>query len=161
MAKAKSPYGEFAFDREVIRKYWYLLVALILLALSIPTMGLGLILLAVWLLSFGNWWISLIYRRLFYEVDEDSLNIRKGVIFHVEKVIPLEKITDMKLMQGPVARHYGVYTVFVQTAGMGTQFPEATMSFESHEKAVEVRERVMLARKKLLKNPRARRKADD
>lgn len=144
-------YGEFAFDRKPIRLYWYagLLIAwgTLTAMVALGTSGVGLVIFPIGALL-SHWWINRVFRRLYYEVDEDSTNIRRGVIFHVEKVIPLEKITDIKLIQGPLMRCFGVYNLLLQTAGTGAQVAEAVMTFESREKAVEVRERIMEARRR-------------
>lgn len=144
-------YGEFEFDRGVLRKYWMvgsgILFGIIGLLGAVFTFGVSLLLVPIALVLVYVW-LELVFKRLRYEVDEDSVNIRKGVLMHVEKVIPLEKITDIKLIQGPLMRFFGVYYVLLQTAGSSAQMPEAFMTFESHEKAVEVRERIMTARQR-------------
>ena len=158
-------YGEFVFDEGPIRRYWYVLGLLKFLLLSVVTLGVFLPVLAAWAIL-GHAWITLIFRRLRYEVDEDSLNLYEGVLVLSEKVIPLEKITDMKLVQGLLARCFGVWSVNVQTAGggavcNGVALPEATMYFESHRRAVAVREKVMSARRILMANPLVSARSDD
>jgi membrane protein YdbS with pleckstrin-like domain len=148
---ANPVYGAFAFDRGPLRRYWLsgagALFAVLGAGLAIPTLGLSLLLVPV-AVVFCWLWIQLVFMRLYYEVDEDSVNIRAGVLVHVEKVIPLEKITDIRLVQGPLMRCFGVCNVYLQTAGSSAQVPEAIMVFESHAKAVEVRERIMTARQR-------------
>lgn len=148
---ASPIYGAFAFERGPLRRYWLTGVAVLFgllgACLAVSTVGISMLLVPVAVLLYWLW-IELVFMRLGYEVDEDSVNIRQGVVFHVEKVIPLEKITDIKLIQGPLMRCFGVYNVYLQTAGSGNQMPEAIMVFESHRKAVEVRERIMAARQR-------------
>jgi membrane protein YdbS with pleckstrin-like domain len=144
-------YGEFEFDRRRLCSYWmagtWILFGIVGLVGAVPTFGISILLVpAAAILT--RLWIGLVFRRLRYDVDEDSVNIRSGVLFHVEKVIPLEKITDIKLVQGPLMRLFSCYNVLIQTAGSGHQVPEGIMTFESHEKAVEVRERIMTARQR-------------
>jgi len=143
--RGEEIYGEFEFDPEPVRRYWYVGALLLFTGASAVFMGLPLPLLLFWLLG-GHRWISREFERRRYEVDEDSVNVRTGVLFHQEKVIPLEKITDIRLIQGPLMRRFGVYNVMIQTAGMGNGMPEATMTFESRERAEQVRERIMTAR---------------
>ncbi len=142
-------YGPFSFDRGPVRRYWMTGVAVVFSLLTvctaISTWGLSLLALPP-ILALHWLWLELVFRRLHYEVDEDSVNIRQGVVMHIEKVIPLEKITDIKLVQGPLMRLFGVYIVMIQTAGSRGQLPEGIMTFESHAKAVDVRERIMTAR---------------
>ena len=136
-------YGEFVFDRGAIKRYWSIGALIVFAGMAPFTFGATLLMMPPLWIYYG-----LLLRRLRYEVDEDSVNVYTGVFFRQEKVIPLEKITDIKLLQGPLMRCFGVYTVFLQTAGNGNGMPEATMTFESHAKAVEVRERIMTARQR-------------
>jgi putative membrane protein len=48
---------------------------------------------------------------------ERKLVVKRGIIFVVEKSIPLEKITDVALSQGPVMRFFGLYRLSFETAG--------------------------------------------
>ncbi len=62
-----------------------------------------------------------IYNRSFdamsFELTERSLNIRKGFIFRVEKSIPLDKIQDVGMKEGPLLRRLGLSSLMVETAG--------------------------------------------
>jgi membrane protein YdbS with pleckstrin-like domain len=149
-------YGELGFERCALRRYWLtgagVVFGLLSVFLAIPSFGASLLLFPALLLL--HWlWIKLVFMRLYYEVDEDSVNIREGVVIHIEKVIPLEKITDIKLIQGPLMRLFGVYNLMLQTAGSSSQLPEGMMTFESREKAEEVRERIMTARRLFRASP--------
>ena len=42
------------------------------------------------------------YEELGCDLTERSLNIRRGVLFKVQKNIPLDKITDLAVSEGPV-----------------------------------------------------------
>ncbi len=46
-----------------------------------------------------------------------ALKVKKGIFVRVEKTIPLEKITDMGMKQGPIMRAMGLHTLTVETAG--------------------------------------------
>jgi putative membrane protein len=46
-----------------------------------------------------------------------ALKVKKGILVKVEKTIPLEKITDMGMRQGPIMRAMGLHTLTVETAG--------------------------------------------
>lgn len=52
---------------------------------------------------------------------ERKLVVKRGIIFVVEKSIPLEKITDVALSQGPVMRLFGLYQLSFETAGQSAQ----------------------------------------
>ena len=51
------------------------------------------------------------------ELFERKLVVKKGIMFKVEKSIPLEKITDVGLTQGPIMRLFGLYRLDFETAG--------------------------------------------
>lgn len=48
---------------------------------------------------------------------ERKLVVKRGVFFKVEKSIPLEKITDVALVQGPLMRAFGLQQLSFETAG--------------------------------------------
>ncbi|MEO1523970.1 MAG: PH domain-containing protein [Planctomycetota bacterium] len=50
-------------------------------------------------------------------LTEKALKVKKGVLVKVEKTIPLEKITDMGMIQGPIMRAFDLHTLSIETAG--------------------------------------------
>lgn len=50
-------------------------------------------------------------------LTDKALKVRKGIFVRVEKTIPLEKITDMGMVQGPIMRFFDLHTLTVETAG--------------------------------------------
>lgn len=50
-------------------------------------------------------------------LTQRSLKVERGVLNRVEKTIPLDKITDLALFQGPIMRHYELEGLRVETAG--------------------------------------------
>jgi putative membrane protein len=50
-----------------------------------------------------------------------ALKVKKGIFTKIEKTIPLEKITDMGMVQGPIMRKFDLYTLTVETAGQSGQ----------------------------------------
>lgn len=49
------------------------------------------------------------------------------VLKREEKRIPLQKITDVRLVQGPIQNMMDIEVIKIQTASTGSQFPEAIM----------------------------------
>jgi hypothetical protein len=70
---------------------------------------------------FGNWWPDEFISTLRYEISGDALRVRHGVFFVHDKTIPLNRITDVVLYQGPLLRYFDVWLLFVQTAGSTTR----------------------------------------
>jgi putative membrane protein len=50
-------------------------------------------------------------------LTDKALKVRKGIFVRIEKTIPLEKITDMGMVQGPIMRSFNLHTLTVETAG--------------------------------------------
>ena len=46
-----------------------------------------------------------------------SLKVERGYFVRVEKTVPLDKITDLALVQGPIMRHFDIEAISVETAG--------------------------------------------
>ncbi|MFT6256072.1 MAG: putative membrane protein [Cellvibrionaceae bacterium] len=51
------------------------------------------------------------------ELTEQKLIVRKGLFTRTENTVPLDKITDMALIQGPIMRMFGIHKLTVETAG--------------------------------------------
>ena len=72
-----------------------------------------------WPISF--WYGAEYLRRVSARLTANALEIRMGVFFRKESTIPLNRITDLRLHDGPVMRHYGLRGLKVETAGMSGQ----------------------------------------
>ena len=46
-----------------------------------------------------------------------AVHVKKGFFVKVKKTIPLEKITDVGSVQGPIMRKFGLYSLSFETAG--------------------------------------------
>jgi putative membrane protein len=57
------------------------------------------------------------YRNWKYELTQDSLKIEKGVIIKKYKSIPYERIQNVDITRGIIARIVGFSTIDIQTAG--------------------------------------------
>ena len=72
-------------------------------------------------------WLPLWAGALRYSLDDKALRVEQGRLFKSRKSIPLEKITDLELVQGPLLRYFDMWIINVQTASTGSQSPEATL----------------------------------
>jgi putative membrane protein len=98
-----------------VRTYWTLSG---IITLTASVVGIPLIL--VWLL------VAPVFTKRYLDSMEcvltrRTLKIKKGVLIRTEKTIPLEKITDMGMVQGPIQRQMNLHTVTVETAGQSGQ----------------------------------------
>ena len=101
---------EAQFDLEIIA-YLRLYVSGILL---ITVVGIPLI--PFWLIV-SAWYGREFMRRQSARLTTQALEIRKGVFFRSESTIPLNRITDLRMHDGPLMRHYNVRGMKVETAG--------------------------------------------
>ena len=63
--------------------------------------------------------------NLRYRLEGDTLRVDGGVFFLFRKSIPLERITDVALVQGPILRFFNIWALSIQTAG--SPHPEAAL----------------------------------
>lgn len=96
----------------LVRPYLVVQGALVLAATLV-----GIPLIPVWLLGLGQWWARHYYDRLLCELGDTELRFRKGILFQVEKTIPLENIQDVTFIEGPLLRQFNLSTLKFETAG--------------------------------------------
>jgi membrane protein YdbS with pleckstrin-like domain len=96
----------------LIRPY---LVVTIGFTLAATIIGLPLAL--IWFLGAGQWWARHYFDRLDCTLDDKVLRFRKGILFQIEKTIPLENIQDVAFIEGPLLRHFHLSTLKFETAG--------------------------------------------
>ncbi|AUD02513.1 PH domain-containing protein [Spirosoma pollinicola] len=96
----------------IIRTYLLLYISFFLVISII-----GILFLPFWLLGVGQWWSSHYFKNLECELSERSLRFKKGILFQVEKTIPLENIQDVTFVAGPVLRHFDLCILKFETAG--------------------------------------------
>lgn len=49
-----------------------------------------------------------------------TLKVSKGIFTKIEKTIPLDRITDLGIIQGPIMRYFEIEALSVETAGQST-----------------------------------------
>ncbi len=96
----------------LIRSY---LVVTIGLSMALSIIGLPLAL--IWFCGVGQWWARHYFDLLQCELGDRTLRFRKGILFQVEKTIPLENIQDVTFIEGPLLRHFHLSTLKFETAG--------------------------------------------
>jgi putative membrane protein len=98
-----------------VRTYW-LLSGAIILFFTIA----GIPLLPLWFI-FGNMITGRYLERMRCVLTERTLQVSKGLFVRVEKTVPLDKITDVGLVHGPIMRHFDLQAISVETAGQSSQ----------------------------------------
>jgi putative membrane protein len=101
------------FDPKV-KTYW-LLSGVFLCIVTIV----GIPFLIIWV-PMALWLTGRFLARMECLLTKKALKVKKGLLVRVEKTIPLEKITDMAMIQGPIMRWLGLYRLTVETAGQSS-----------------------------------------
>ena len=98
------------FDRKVI-VYWWLAA---MLGLAVTIIGIPL---AILWLPLG--WIvhKKQFENLSCELTDRSINLRMGWLFKKQQNIPLDKLTDVSIHEGPILNFFGVVRMQFETAG--------------------------------------------
>lgn len=73
----------------------------------------------VWFLGLGWWWANRYFEKLECVLDSRTLHFRKGVLFQIQKTIPLENIQDVTFLEGPFLRAFNLTILRLETAGQG------------------------------------------
>lgn len=119
--------NEFSVQRRPVARYFYWIQIFLIIVVGIWFCGVGLVLAVVHGLTFGLWLSRRQSEALHYWLDESTLRVDQGVFFLKRKAIPLDRVTDVVLAQGPVMKFCGIWELRVQTAGTGQSVPEATL----------------------------------
>ena len=101
---------EAQFDRNVIGYYRWIVSGFLVITVV------GILLIPFWLLL-SSWYGREYLRRLSARLTTQALELRKGVFFRSESTIPLNRITDLRMHDGPLMRHYDLRGLKVETAG--------------------------------------------
>ena len=126
-----------------IKSYVLLTVAFFLL---ITIAGIPLLLL--WFLGLGQFFGKRYYENLKCQLTSKHLEFSKGVLFKVEKTIPLENIQDLTFIQNPFLNVFGLKILKIETAGNSN--PRGTdMKLMGIVGAAEFKERVLAQRESL------------
>ena len=96
----------------LIRPYLVLYVGLILI-LTILLIPLA----VIWFCGIGQWWARHYFLKLECELGPTELRFRKGILFQVEKTIPIENIQDVTFIEGPLLKHFQLSILKFETAG--------------------------------------------
>jgi putative membrane protein len=102
------------FD-DKLRTYWFLQLLLVFIA----TVA-GIVLVPFWVLGWGQWYARRSFDALKCELHARTLVVKRGIFFRVEKTIPLDKIQDLTVKEGPLLRWLGLRSLKIETAGQGT-----------------------------------------
>lgn len=126
-------------DSRWVPKTWSALTALLVLILASSALfgyfvgsdadGIRGATIALWIVAGVNalWFIPAMvvipfyYRTLRYEIQDDEVIVRAGLVTRSVKHVPYRTVTNLKVTRGPFDRMFGLGTLAIQTAGMSGQ----------------------------------------
>jgi len=136
------------FDRKII-VYWWIMANLGLLVTFV-----GIIAMVVWI-PFG--WIvhKKQYEHMSGALTDRSINMRMGWLFKKQQNIPLDKLTDVSIHEGPILNAFGVVRMQFETAGA------APFILTGVKNSDQFRDLVLQQRDSLVSNPQQSAPSDD
>lgn len=90
---------------------------LIVIALIMTISLIGIPFLIIWFLGLGQYYSKRYYENLICELTTRNLTFKKGVMFKVEKTIPLENIQDLTFIENPLLKAFDLRILKIETAG--------------------------------------------
>jgi len=84
-------------------------------------------------------WTRLYYGSMWYELHDDEMRWKRGVIFRRTGIVPYNRITNIDIRQGPVMRALHISTLSIQTAGYSGK-AQSEIRIEAIVQAEELRE---------------------
>lgn len=101
------------------------------------TLPLGWLVLAALGGVFAYRWPVRVYQHTAYRVDDQGIEIRRGVYWRVVINVPRSRVQHIDVAQGPLDRRYGLGTLVIYTAG--TDHAKVQLEGLAHERALRVR----------------------
>lgn len=88
-------------------------------------------------------WPMVSYRHRSYRVDNQGLEIRRGVFWKTSLYVPRSRVQHTDVNQGPIERYFGLSHLVIHTAG--TSNASVTLEGLAKEIAVELRDHLVSA----------------
>jgi len=103
--------------------------------------------LGVWLVLvlLGLWhavrWPKRAYQHTSYRVDDQGIEIRRGVYWRIVINVPRSRVQHIDVSQGPIERRYELGTLVIYTAG--TDHAKVELEGLEHGRALRIREHLL------------------
>lgn len=147
MPMSKASIIQDASFSKKIKTYILLTVSFFLLITII-----GIPVLIVWLLGFGQYVSRKYYDNLKCQLTNRHLIFSKGAFFKVEKTIPLENIQDLTFLQNPILNLLELRVLKIETAG-GSNPHGSDMKLIGIIEAEKFKQQVLEQRELLVRKP--------
>jgi membrane protein YdbS with pleckstrin-like domain len=128
----------------VISLVWLIVIAINMLAwddapgwtwVARPVLWLVIVMLLAWQ---ALRWPPIAYQHTLYRVDEQGIEIRRGVHWRVVINVPRSRVQHIDVSQGPLERRYGLGTLVIYTAG--TDHAKVELAGLEHGRALSIRD---------------------
>ena len=86
-------------------------------------------------------WPAIDYRHTSYRVDDEGIEIRRGVYWRVVINVPRSRVQHTDVSQGPLERRFGLGTLVIYTAG--TDHARVDLAGLDHEAALRIRQHLL------------------
>jgi membrane protein YdbS with pleckstrin-like domain len=86
-------------------------------------------------------WPARSYQHTSYRVDDQGIEIRRGVFWRVVINVPRSRVQHIDVSQGTIERRYGLGTLIVYTAG--TDHAKVELDGLPHARALRIREHLL------------------
>lgn len=109
--------------------------------------GAVLVLPAVWVASaallvwWAHFWPPLAYRYASYSVDEQGIEMRRGVVWRRVLTVPRSRVQHTDVSQGPLERSHELGTLVIYTAG--TSHAQVHLPGLTHATALDIRDHLL------------------
>ena len=109
---------------------------------SIWLMVASLVLTLILAISLGEVYARMAYNRWLYELGKESLKLERGIIWKKYSNIPYQRVQNVDIHRGVIARMLGFSTLDIQTAGMHMSYGRYSgrARSEGHIPAVSIHE---------------------
>jgi len=94
------------------------------------------------ILIFIAYWIPKYYDSIIYRFTENEIIGKRGVWFKRTGIVPYHRITNIDVVQGPIARKFGLASLRIQTAGY-SRVAASEMSIDGVEHYEDLRTIIM------------------
>ena len=92
-----------------------------------------------------GWWLhrwpAIAWRHAAYRIDDDVIEIRRGVVFRRVISVPRSRVQHTDVSQGPLERSFGLGTLVIYTAG--TEHARVDLSGLGHGRALAIRDHLL------------------
>lgn len=86
-------------------------------------------------------WPEVEHRHSSYKVDEQGIEIRRGVLWRLVVNVPRSRVQHTDVSQGPLERSHGLGTLVIYTAG--TDHAKVNLHGLDHETALRIRDHLL------------------